>query len=131
MQSMVLVILGLKASDNVAFWTYGKKKEKKKRRNLSAWLSKTKSLYLLSKLGYQKKKLSTYSRNLAIKTEISTYSLSRNQTIAYSNKSFILLLLHLAFCFLILIKYTHLMHFSLSLITQGNNSLTVASHASL
>jgi hypothetical protein len=42
MQSMVLVILGLKASDNVAFWTYGKKK----RRNL----------YLLSKFGYQKQK---------------------------------------------------------------------------
>jgi hypothetical protein len=29
MQSMVLVILGLKASDNVVFWTYEKKKKEK------------------------------------------------------------------------------------------------------
>ncbi|KAL4212730.1 hypothetical protein AB4K20DRAFT_1893731, partial [Rhizopus microsporus] len=48
---MVLVILGLKANDNVVFWAYGKKKKEK--------------IYLL---GYQKKKISTCSLNLAIKT---------------------------------------------------------------
>ncbi|KAL4206681.1 hypothetical protein AB4K20DRAFT_1170170 [Rhizopus microsporus] len=58
MQSMVLVILGLKVSDNVASWTYGKKKKEEK----------------ISLLGYQNKKASTCSLNLAIKTKISTYS---------------------------------------------------------
>ncbi|KAL4215524.1 hypothetical protein AB4K20DRAFT_1874395, partial [Rhizopus microsporus] len=64
---MVLVILGLKASDNAAFWTYGKKKK------ISAWLSKENIIYLalkkekISLLNYQTKKVSTCSLNLANK----------------------------------------------------------------
>ena len=55
MQSMVLVILGLKASDSVAFWTYGKKKKEEisllgyqKKKTIYLALKKEKSLYLLS-----------------------------------------------------------------------------------
>jgi hypothetical protein len=89
MQSMVLVILGLKASDNMAFWTYRKKK----------------NLYLLSKLGYQKK-------NLCLLKALSLSFLG-NQTIAYLNKNFILLLPHFGFLFFNLSKIYlyHLLHF--------------------
>ena len=48
---------------------------------------KNKSLYLLSKLGYQKKNLYLFK----------ALSLFGNQTIAYSNKNFILLLPHFGF----------------------------------
>ncbi|PHZ14706.1 uncharacterized protein RHIMIDRAFT_104900 [Rhizopus microsporus ATCC 52813] len=75
MQSMVLVILGLKASDNVAFWTCGKKK---------------------------KEKVSACSLHLAIKRKISTYpnhSLFGYQTTVYLSKNFILLLPHFDFLF--------------------------------
>ncbi|PHZ08428.1 uncharacterized protein RHIMIDRAFT_75977 [Rhizopus microsporus ATCC 52813] len=86
MQFMVLAILGLKASVNVAFWIYGKKK----RRNLyllSKFGYQNKSFYLLSYLGYQKKSLYLFK------------TLCLRKSSYFLNKNFILLLSHFDFLF--------------------------------
>jgi hypothetical protein len=89
----------------VAIW-------KKRKENLLALylVIKKKIIYLLCKLGYQKKKVSTWLLKKNLSSWLSkekplliqdslclSLSLLGNQTIAYFNKNFILLLSHFGF----------------------------------